>query len=276
MRKIKFASPTFLFRHECPNSMESIMKEIAACGFDGLELYSMFGHSAKTIAEYCKKTNLLILCDHIHYDEFSTDTENVIKSRSEIGAKYLTIDNIPNELLPGAPGFSKAVKEIERISKLCKEYGIQLLYHNHGYDLIKKVDGVPVLDLILDNIDPDLLKYQPDLGWLALGGGDPVYYLKKYKDRCPVIHLKDYFVTEPTLLESPFVLGTERGGAEYNYFEFRPSGFGVMNFPALMPHILACEPEWITTDHDMSYERDTYKDMAMSLTYIKQLISLYN
>ena len=178
MRKIKFASPTFLFRHECPNSMESIMKEIAACGFDGLELYSMFGHSAKTIAEYCKKTNLLILCDHIHYDEFSTDTENVIKSRSEIGAKYLTIDNIPNELLPGAPGFSKAVKEIERISKLCKEYGIQLLYHNHGYDLIKKVDGVPVLDLILDSIDPDLLKYQPDLGWLALGGGDPVYYLK--------------------------------------------------------------------------------------------------
>ena len=153
-----------------------------------------------------------------------------------------------------------------------QEYGIQ---HIIITDMFDKGRWRSVLDLILDNIIRSL-KYQPDLGWLALGGGDPVYYLKKYKDRCPVIHLKDYFVTEPTLLESPFVLGTERGGAEYNYFEFRPSGYGVMNFPALMPHILACEPEWITTDHDMSDERDTYKDMAMSLTYIKQLISLYN
>lgn len=272
---IRFSSPTFLFRHQCPTQLQEIMGRLKECGFDGLELYGMFGHSSADILRYCREYDLRIVCDHIHYDEFSAHTEACILARTALGARYLTIDNIPQELLPGTSRFGEAVEEIHRIARVCKEYGVQLLYHNHGYDLIQKVDGVPMLDLILDATDPELLKFQPDLGWLELGGGDAGYYLDKYRDRCPIIHLKDYFSTAPLLLESPFLLGENRGGPEFNHFEFRPSGYGVMNFPQLMPKILACDPEWITTDHDMSYERDTYQDMAMSLTYVKQLISLY-
>lgn len=272
---IRYASPTFLFRDQCPTQLKQIMKQLAAIGFDGLELYGMFGFSSDEILDFCTESGLEIACDHIHYDEFSENTLDAITRRTALGAKYLTIDNIPEQLLPGSPDFPKAVSEIERISRLCKHHDVQLLYHNHGYDLMRKVDDVPILEIILDSIDPELLKFQPDLGWLALGGGDPAYYLKKYSSRCPIIHLKDYFATAPTLLESPFPLGNHRGGVEYNFFEFRPSGYGIMNFPALMPKILACNPEWITTDHDLSYERDTYQDMRMGLAYTKYLRSLY-
>lgn len=272
---IRFSSPTFLFRHQCPAQLSEIMGHLKECGFDGIELFGMFGLSSEEMLAYCRKYHLEIVCDHIHYDEFSADTEGCIRARTALGARYLTIDNIPNDLLPGTERFGEAVEEIHRISRVCKDYGVQLLYHNHGYDLIQKVEGVPMLDLILDATDPELLKFQPDLGWLELGGGNAAEYLEKYRDRCPVIHLKDYFSTAPLLLESPFLLGDKRGGPEYHYFEFRPSGYGVMNFPQLMPKVLACNPDWITTDHDMSYERDTYQDMAMSLTYVKQLISLY-
>lgn len=272
---IRFASPTFLFRHQCPTQLDPIMGRLAQCGFDGLELYGMFGLSSDEILSYCRKHGLQITCDHIHYDEFSADTENCIRTRTALGARYLTIDNIPDHLLPGTHGWPEAVEEIHRIARVCKEHGVQLLYHNHGYDLIRKIDGIPMLDWVLDSTDPELLKFQPDLGWLQLGGGDPAAYLDKYRDRCPIIHLKDYFSTAPLLLESPFLLGEHRGGSEFNHFEFRPSGYGVMNFPQLMPKILTCRPEWITTDHDMSYERDTYRDMAMSLTYVKDLIALY-
>ncbi len=272
---IKFASPTFLFRDKCHSNLKDIMTRLKGIGFEGLELYGMFGLSSDEILTYCTFSNLEIICDHIPYTEFSNDTINVIKRRTALGIKFLTIDRLPPDLLPGTQSFLKAVKEIERISRICKQNGVQLLYHNHGYDLMNKVDGIPFLDLILDSIDPELLKFQPDLGWIVLGGGDPALYLEKYKTRCPIIHVKDYFANGPLLLESPVPLGETRGGSSHNHFEFRPSGYGVMNYPNLMPQILSCNPEWITTDHDMSYERDTFTDMKMGLDYTKYLVSLH-
>ena len=271
---IKYASPTFLFRDKCPTELSQIINSLSKIGFDGLELYGMFGFGSNTILDFCKNSNLEITCDHIHFEEFSQNTNNAIKSRTAMGARYLTIDNIPSEQQPGKPGFTEAVKEIERIAKVCRQYGAQLLYHNHGYDIINKIDDIPFLDIILDNTDPELLKFQPDLGWLSLGGGDPTFYLEKYRSRCPIIHMKDYYAAARTLLESPFPLGNNRGGKNYNFFEFRPSGYGIMNFPSLMPKILACNPQWITTDHDLSYERDTYNDMKMGLDYTKYLVSI--
>lgn len=274
MQAIRVASPTFLFRDQCPTHLPDIMRRIAACGYDGLELYSMFGYASQDILDLCRQTGLSILCDHIHYDEFTQDAERVIGDRAALGTRFITIDNIPEALLPGNPGFSETLSQIERIGKLCHQSDMQLLYHNHGYDITRRVDGICTLDLILDATDPDLLQFQPDLGWLRLGGADPEHYLRKYSARCPIIHWKDFFAQGPVLLDSPWILGTERGGAEHGFFEFRPTGFGIMNFPALMPAILACRPQWITADHDMSYERDTYEDLTKSARFIRDLLHI--
>jgi sugar phosphate isomerase/epimerase len=252
------------------------MEKLAKIGFDGIELYGMHGFTSDDIRKFCRDTGLTILCDHIRYREFSRNTQRVVESRKAIGTLYLTIDEIPFECLTDDGGFRETIAEIERIAKVCRVSGIQLLYHNHGHDLTRSVSGAPVLDLILDNTDPKLLKFQPDLGWLALGGGNPLEYLQRHNRRCPVIHLKDYYADKPVLMESAFVLGNKRGGPEHNHFEFRPSGYGIMNYPALMPAVLECQPDWITVDHDLSYERDTFQDMEMSLRYIKQLINLYS
>lgn len=272
---MKFASPTFLFRQQCPEKLDEILAALSRLGFDGVELYGMFGYSAGEIRALCDRRRIALLCDHVPYERFTAETGAVLRDAETLGLPFLTVDRIPDGCLPGAPGFPRAVDELHRLGRACRDRGIQLLYHSHGYDLIRKVDGRPQLDLILDGTDPQLLKLQPDLGWIALGGGDPRRYLQKYRDRCPVVHLKDYYAAAPVLLESPFPLGDSRGGPAYHDFEFRPSGFGVMNFPALMDDILACRPQWITTDHDLSYERDTYPDMKMGLDYVKFLVSVH-
>lgn len=275
MAAINFGSPTYLFREACRHNLKDILTRLAACGFDGVELFSMFGRTAEEINDLCRSLGLRIICDHIGYDEFISDTRRVLEQRAAIGARFITIMSIPENNLPGSSGFSEAVTQIERIGRACKEYDMQLLYHSHGYDLIRKVDGVTTLELLLDNTDPELMKFQPDLGWIALGGGDPSYFLDKYGVRCRIIHLKDYYAAGPMLLRNAAELGDRRGGAEYNFFEFRPSGFGIMNFPKFMPKVLDCNPEWIVTDHDLSYERDEFEEMKMSLEYVKNLVTLY-
>ncbi len=275
MKSILVGSPTFLLRNICQTDLLGVLEKIAGCGFDGVELFGMFGVDSTTLRKKCDEIGIQVLCDHIPYDQFVSETDKIIEEHAILGMPYITIDCIPEDKLPGAAYFPEATEQIVRISTQCKKSGMQLLYHNQGFDLIEKVDGKPILEVLLDTIPPEYLSFQPDLGWIALGGGDPAYYLEKYRDRCPNIHMKDYYASGPLELRCASILGNKRGGKEYADFEFRPTGYGVMNFAMLMPKILDCNPKWIVADHDHSYERDAMVDLIASLDYVKKLISLY-
>ena len=90
-------------------------------------------------------------------------------------------------------------------------------------------------------------------GWMVVAGKNPAYFLQKYAARTPVIHLKD-------------VLLTDAG------FSFRPTGYGCVNTPALLPAMLACAPEYLMIDHDLAYDRDSYSDLKLSYDYLKTLL----
>jgi sugar phosphate isomerase/epimerase len=275
MTSIRYGSPTFLFRDICKNDLLGVLTNIAGCGFEGVELFGMFGVDPKSIRKRCDDIGLQVMCDHIPYNDFVSETDKIIEERALLGTPYITIDCFPEDKVPGAVNFSEAAEQIERIGSKCKKSGLTLLYHNQGFDLIDKVDGKTILEVLLDTIPHEYLSFQPDLGWIALGGGDPEYLLDKYRDRCPIIHLKDYYSSGPLLLRCASILGYKRGGKEYSDFEFRPTGYGIMNFAKLMPKVLACNPKWIVADHDLSYERDSLADLKASLEYVRKLVSLY-
>src|SRR5659263_28056 len=269
---LRFGCPTYIFRDDCAKDLMRVLEGIAEIGFDGVELLGLFGNDSREIRKGINKIGLKVMGDHIPYNDFVNDTKQIIESHVLLGTSFITIDHIPENKLPGAKGFSAAVKKIEEIGRCCNEAGIQLLYHNHGYDLIEKVDGKHRLEVFLDAISPEFLSFQPDIGWIVLGGGDPDYFLEKYINRCPVIHLKDYYSTEPINLGSPIELNGKRGGKEFNNFEFRPTGYGIMNYPKLIKRVLACNPKWIVADHDISYDRDGMNDLKASLEYMKKLV----
>ena len=115
---------------------------------------------------------------------------------------------------------------------------------------------------------------EPDLGWMLFAQADPAEALTKYSDRCPVIHFKDIFVKDLSLVGKGEELGETKARPEKGYFEFRPVGYGMLNIPKLMPLCLACKPEWFVVDHDLAYERDSYQDLKISLDYLKALMEI--
>lgn len=272
MRSFRFGSPTFIFRDICKSDLLGVLENISNCGFEGVELFGMFGVKPKQIKNKCDELGLQVMCDHITYEEFVSRTDQVIEERAILGTTFITIDCIPADKIPGAENFSEAIDQIVRISQKCRDAGMTLLYHNQGFDIIERVNGTPILEVLLDTIPAEYLSFQPDIGWISLGGGNPAYYLDKYKDRCPIIHLKDYFTNRPIILQAASILGSQRGGTEYAGFEFRPTGYGVMNYATLVSRILACNPEWIVADHDLAYERNGFDDIQMSVDYIKNLL----
>lgn len=81
--------------------------------------------------------------------------------------------------------------KLNRVGREYRDRGLTFGYHNHHIEFTP-VDGVVPYDYLMSNTDPDLVKIELDVGWLAAAGVDPVAYLRRHSGRVIACHLKDY------------------------------------------------------------------------------------
>jgi sugar phosphate isomerase/epimerase len=274
MHNIKLASPLYILREQCTVDLFSVLRKLKATGFDGVEFLGFFGHDAGEVRRCLDELELRALGNHVAYQSFLDDIHGTLDFHAAVGCGYITIGDWGASGFPGSPSWDQTLAGLMKMGEQAQKYGITLLYHNHDHELIEHVDGQEMLDVILSSTPKQVLSFEPDLGWIEIGGGDCEYYLTRYVDRCPVIHLKDYYSADKA--KHGFVRDflPRRGGAERGFFEFRPTGYGVLNLARLMPMCLRCAPEWFVMDHDLAYERDSYADLKLSRDYVKTLLSL--
>ncbi len=275
---MKYAAPLFILRNKCEKDLFAVLAKLKEKGFDGIEFLGFFGHEPQELATKLQELNLQALGNHVDFATFDANPEAVIAAHKTIGCQYITLAGgltFPYE----EENFNAWVHRVTEIGRMCRSEGVTLLYHNHAKELVHTVHGEHFLMHILNKAPADALALEPDLGWMAIGGATPKDYLLRYKDRCPVLHLKDYYSDLPLYKAIPgdvTTFGDKRGNAETGGFEFRPTGYGVMNYPALTKAMLDCKPEWIVLDHDLAYDRDAYADLEISLTFTKNLLGLHH
>jgi sugar phosphate isomerase/epimerase len=80
---------------------------------------------------------------------------------------------------------------LNRGGRELRGHGIALAYHNHEAEFVR-VDGVLPYDYLMSRTDPELVKIELDVGWLAVAGQDPASYVRRYAARTIACHLKDY------------------------------------------------------------------------------------
>jgi len=265
---IKIGSPMWIIRRECEEDLLGTIERVAKAGFDGIEFLGFYGHSAEEVKAKMDEVGMISMSSHVPFEEFRKDPEGVLQYHATLGCPYIVVGNVP------LADMEQAKADIHALAEAARPYGITLLYHNHGQELKAGDDGVEILEKLMETVPAEDLKLEPDLGWIRIGGGDPARYLKKYRDRCPIVHLKDYFATDDALIGETKDFGDDRGPAERGGFEFRPVGYGVMDFAGLKRLVDDCEPVYLVADHDLAYERDSFEDLKLSLDFMRVLWSL--
>ena len=272
MSTIKFGTGTFIVREEASRDLFGVMEKIARIGYDGLELLGFFSQKPEAIRKKADELSLQILGDHVQADTFLADPEQVINDHITLGVDYITIAwpaNTPR--LPGMLAYQDMLTKIAGLCSLCVKARITPLFHNHGGDF----EGHPThYETILDACADVGMRAEPDIGWMYVAGVDVPAYLQKYRDRTPVIHLKDVYYTASECLGDRDHLPAERGDSARGGFEFRPTGYGIVENAVLMAHYLRCNPKWFVIDHDCAYDRDPYEDLRISLAYTRHLLSI--
>lgn len=273
MHTIPMAAPLYIVRQECEKDLFSTLKKLKEAGFDGIEFLGFFGHSAKEVKAMLDELSLQALGNHVQLADLQADPHGIFAFHQEVGCRYLTVAGIPMErILQDAPAVAA---QLDGLAATADEYGIALLYHNHDEELVEQKNGVEALEILMDACKKETLSLEPDLGWIEIGLCSAEKYLQKYADRCPVIHLKDYYTSNHQSLGRVREFVPARGSAQRGHFEFRPTGYGVLNLPKLLPLCLACKPLWFVIDHDLAYERDPFADLKRSLDYTKNLLAIH-
>jgi sugar phosphate isomerase/epimerase len=169
-------------------------------GLNGPENATLFGMSAAELKRALDESGLRVPFSHI--GGALTNSAALADIARTLGIETLVVA-LPSEFsgmvdgrfaMVPATGRAQLDALVEKLNRVGREYraaGLTFGYHNHHIEFTR-VDGVVPFDYLMSNTDPELVKIELDIGWLAAAGVDPVAYLRRYAGRVIACHLKDY------------------------------------------------------------------------------------
>lgn len=277
MKKAYIGYQVYSAREEAEKDLLGVLRKLAEMGYDGVEFAGFYGHSAAEINDMLKETGLKAISSHFAIPETVEGMFSAIAFHKEIGCEYIAIPFLDELHRPGSKYFAKTLLAIRCFGALCKEAGIQLLYHNHDFEFVQ-VSGEYGLDFMYDAICPDILKTELDCCWVKYAGEDPAAYIRKYTGRAPIVHLKDYVGRkggkQPYALINTDGSGKDDGSAADPNdiaFEFRPVGYGCQDVPSLIEAGLEAGAGWFIVEQDQWYDRHPLEAAKMSRDYLKSI-----
>ncbi len=170
-----------------PAAVERWNAVTPSLGFKGS---GYFGHTAVEMKNLLQDNGFSVPSIHTDLDTLQMNMNKLGEAARILGNTYVVLPAIPAEKRKTLDDFKIMAEAFNKIGEEAKKEGIKFAYHNHGYGL-KAVDGQIPLELIFNNTDPSLVFFEMDLYWTTAGGADPIALLDKYKNRYPLIHIKD-------------------------------------------------------------------------------------
>lgn len=273
MAEFKVGLQLYSIRDEMEKDMDASLKKVKEMGYDYVEFAGYFGHSAQEVRDMLDKYELSCISVHQSPDIFISEGQAAVDFLKTIGATYCAIpwyeiDKLKNH-------WDETISMFTKVGKLLKENGIQMLYHNHDFEFTK-VDGEYILDRLYKTIPADLLQPQIDTCWVHYAGCNPAEYLRKYSGRIQLVHLKDFACKKLGGGPVYALIGEDGGEAvgaskEDNGFEFRPVGYGIQDFPAILQASKEAGAEYVIVEQDNPQERTSMEAAKLSRDYLKTL-----
>jgi sugar phosphate isomerase/epimerase len=182
------------------------VKMMADIGVTRLELCSPLGYGQEFASLADPKEVHKILSDHgmksesSHFtlQELRSGQQKSIEWAKEIGIKQMIIASLGfgnGGSNPTLDVVKRAAEEYNKIAEVAAKAGMQQGLHNEGFE-VSTVDGKRTYDLLLDLLDPKLVKFQFQMSTIV-NGFVAADYFAKYPGRFYSIHLQDIDMNAP-------------------------------------------------------------------------------
>lgn len=237
----------FTLREESGQDFAGTLKKVAELGFDGVEFAGYGGLTAKEVKALLDDLGLQAAASHVPLEELENNLTQVIEDQKILGSKYVVCPYlIPDRR--SEEDYKALITILDEAGERCRREGITLCYHNHDFELERLSDGRMALQAIFDDTDRKNVKAELDVYWLTKAGEQPVQWINRYKDRTPLVHLKDMTTDEEQF--------------------FAELGTGGVDIEAVLKLGEAAGVEWWVVEQDKS-RRTPFESIEISINYLK-------
>ena len=246
---MKLGLQLYSIREQLEKDFYGTLEKVKEMGYDGCEFAGIYGNDPNEINKKCAELGLVPISAHVTYDELIADTEKAVNIYKTIGCKYIAVPYLPDYLRYGTEAYPTVVENIRKIGQVCNANGITLLYHNHDFEFAKNDKGNYVLDELYNEIDSSLLQTEIDTCWVNVAGVNPCDYVRKYTNRAPVVHLKDFAGERNKNMYKLIGINSE-ATEQVNTFEYRPLGCGKQDIQAIVDSARDAGASWLIAEQD--------------------------
>ena len=220
------------------------LKKVADIGYTAIQISGFGPVDPKDVAKAVNDNGLTVASTHAGWSQFLEDLDGVIAEHKLYKCVHLAIGGLPRDYHT-PDGIKRFRDELAPIAERLAKEGMDFSYHNHNHELVR-FGGKTWLDMLYEQIGPELLKAEIDTYWIQAGGADPAAWVRKCAGRMPLLHVKD------------MVISQER---EQRFAEI---GEGNLNWPAILEAAEQAEVEYCLVEQDRCYERDPFESLAIS------------
>ena len=198
MEKIKLGIQLYTLRDHIQNAedFDKTLKRLHDMGVRIIQISGIGPIEPQIQADIVQKYDMEVCVTHKDFKRMQTDLDAMIDEHKLLACDCMGIGSMPGEARESAEAVREFIATATEIGKKMQARGERFCYHNHDFEF-QKVDGdKTIMDILLEETDPDLFWFIPDVAWMHYAGVNPAEYLEKMKGRVKVLHFKDYIKPE--------------------------------------------------------------------------------
>ena len=254
----------YTIRNQMKADSKKALKAVADAGYKQVELGNIVENPEH--ADQARELGLDVTSSFMSWEAICKPNENGVPTLDEIvaGAKKMELHHLVFGYI--GKGFRETPALMKKIAISCNELGkktadvgIQLCYHNHAFEFEKIDGGTTCYDVLIDELDNDLVKFEFDVFWSKIGGWDPLETMKKLDGRISQVHLKDLKEGTPTIYDEGKVPADA----------FQECGNGTIDMAAVMK--LAKEIGAVNCHVEQDQSPDPIASIGQSIGHLKSL-----
>ncbi len=255
-KKIRIGLIPGLTGESLERDWDGTLDRLAAMGYEGLEVSAGALAKSGMSAEDCRKS----LAGHgfeamswfAGWGDFDKNAEEHIANAAALGCSYMVWGWAP-------PQEEETMKEVlpvmHKAASMVRSAGMTLVYHNHDHEFLNMRGDQTAFDWLMDQFAPDLLQCELDVGWVGFGKQDVRATIKKHRNRCPLLHMRD-------------IEDIDTRGA------FIEVGEGILDLKSILTYAAAeANTSWAIVEHPKQMKRDGFDGMQLAAQNITDIIN---
>lgn len=232
-----------------PAQLSGVLGRLREIGYRAVEVAGLGPKTVDRFGRELRQADLQACAAHVPMERLMSDLEEAAGECADWGCDHVVVPAVPPSYR-SPDGYRRFAGEVEEIAHRLRKFRLGLAYHNHAYEL-ERYAGRTGLEILFDAAPRGALAAELDTYWLQFGGVNPATWIRRFKGRLPLVHLKDLSVS-----------GGEPVDAEV--------GEGNLDWMEILSACRDAGARWLVVEQD-SPRRDPLEAVAISYANLEKL-----